>query len=74
MKKSDLIIKNNGCLAGSDFLTGYNGHGLKDPHYSIYLGKWLLAQILFNSHTNKWYLSFEGALKGLLRRINTKDE
>jgi len=80
MKKSDLIIKKANGLSGNDFLNGYSGHGLKDPCYSIYLGKWQIAQILFNSRHNKWYLSntwskfssFDGAIKGLLKRINSK--
>lgn len=80
IKKDLILYKKKHGFSHSDFLSisSHKGHDLDKNSYTVYLGNWQIATIvecndgryLLSNRTYNSFKSFDGAIKGLLRRIN----
>lgn len=76
IKKSDLKIVENGTFSHGSFqnLQRYN---LGDPSFSVEIGSFEIAKVVIDnkgiwhvSNLFSRYKSYDGAIKGILRRLN----
>lgn len=76
IKKSDLKIRDHASFSYSSF-PHLRQHNLGDPSFSVEIGSFEIAKVVIDnkgiwhvSNVFSRYKSYDGAIKGILRRLN----